>query len=119
MSDKKLPSELVEKMRLEICNVGDWQVQLYSNYCVKIAVDYASEQKEPLLNTIVDLVEDRKRIEQHRDELIEAIREFTTAIESEEITIQENFDNDGWESCGSRLYEKFNKLIKKYEDGKE
>ncbi len=64
-------------------------------------------------------VKENDKLKQQRDELVEAMRGFTTAIESEEITIQENFDNDGWESCASRLYENFNKLIKKHEDGKE
>lgn len=47
-------------------------------------------------------------------ELVEAMQEFTEAIESEEITIQENFDNDGYENCGGRLYQRHKQLIQKY-----
>lgn len=112
-----LPPELVEKMKQSLSRTIPYEgaVKNRSEACAQIAVDYA--------NSISLDFQVHNEIEQNlrkqRDELVKAMREFTSAIESEEITIQENFDNDGWESCASRLYEKFNKLIKKHEDGKE
>lgn len=77
MTNKTLPPELVEKMRLEICNVGDWQVQLYSKQCAQIAVDYADDVNS---DTFISLYKSQealgKQMEQNqllrkqRDELI-------------------------------------------------
>lgn len=44
--------------------------------------------------------------------LLECLQEFVLMIESEEITIQNNFDNDGFENAGSRIYEQAKQAIK-------
>lgn len=36
--------------------------------------------------------------------LFEALKHFVDAVESQEIIIQENYDNDGYENAGGRLY---------------
>ncbi len=46
-------------------------------------------------------------------EMLEMLKYFVEAIENEEIVIKENFDNDGFENCGNRLYNEFKQLIKK------
>jgi hypothetical protein len=46
-------------------------------------------------------------------EMFEALNKFVDAIESEEIIIKENYDNDGFENSGNRLYTEFKQLIKK------
>lgn len=51
--------------------------------------------------------------QQSNKELVEMLEEFTNAVETEEIIIKENYDNDGWENCGNRLYEKAKLLINK------
>jgi hypothetical protein len=48
------------------------------------------------------------------EELMEALKEFKEAVDSEEIIIQENYDNDGYENRGGRLYSKFSQLLTKY-----
>jgi hypothetical protein len=45
-------------------------------------------------------------------EMLEMLNKFVEAIENEEIVIKENFDNDGFENCGNRLYNEFKQLIK-------
>jgi hypothetical protein len=45
-------------------------------------------------------------------EMLEMLEKFVKAIEAEEIIIKENFDNDGYENCGNRLYNEFKQLIK-------
>jgi hypothetical protein len=109
MSNTTLPPELVEKYR-ETFNMSTKQ---NIEKAAQIAVEYSDEWKMKYDIQIAVAQEIRKQ----RDELLEAMREFTNAIESEEITIQENCDNDGWENCGGRLYETFKQLINKI-DGK-
>ena len=57
-----------------------------------------------------------KEIEKQKEEkynkMLEMLKEFVKAIEDEEIIIKENFDNDGFENCGNRLYNEFKQLIK-------
>ena len=45
-------------------------------------------------------------------EMLEALKMFVEAVYTEEIIIKENYDNDGHENCGGRLYQKFKQLIK-------
>lgn len=45
-------------------------------------------------------------------EMLEMLEKFVKAVENEEIIIKENFDNDGFENCGNRLYNDFKQLIK-------
>lgn len=53
-------------------------------------------------------------LKQSNKELVEMLEEFTNAVETEEIIIKENYDNDGWENCGNRFYEKAKSLITKH-----
>ncbi len=39
------------------------------------------------------------------------LQEFVEAIESEQIIIQNNTDNDGWENTGNRLYEQAKRIL--------
>lgn len=45
-------------------------------------------------------------------EMLELLEKFVKSIEHEEIIIEENFDNDGFEGCGYLLYKEFKQLIK-------
>lgn len=77
-NNNPLSPELVEKMRLEICNVGDWQVQLYSKQCAQIAVEYAEQENEIVLNAMSSLSDKYNSIKKQRGELIEALKEAIT-----------------------------------------
>jgi len=46
-------------------------------------------------------------------EMLKAMNEFIEAVESQDIIIQENTDNDGIEAIGSYLYQSFLRITKK------
>lgn len=58
------------------------------------------------------------KIAEQRDEAVGFINEFLKSVKSEEIIIQENVDNDGYENCAGRLISSAEKLIKSITESK-
>src|SRR6478736_6578936 len=46
-------------------------------------------------------------------EMLKAMNEFIEAVESQDIIIKENTDNDGFEAIGEYLYQSFLRITKK------
>src|SRR6186713_329230 len=106
---KQPPAELVEKMKeftIPLPNkIQDYRDKTISEItteraeqCAQIAVNHSEPFKEQFIKWM-NLY--NEQTEENRG-LREFLKEFTSAIESEEIIIQENYDNDGWENCGGR-----------------
>lgn len=62
-------------------------------------------------DSIFDLDNYKDWLEEKLQDFIDQSQTFIEAVDTEEIIIQENFDNDGYEGCASRMYLGFKKLI--------
>ena len=91
---------------------GKWIIE-YSNR--DDSYDIYNESKDEFVCTTMNSLDIEKYnalLISKAPEMLEALKMFVEAVYTEEIIIKENYDNDGHENCGGRLYQKFKQLIK-------
>lgn len=73
----------------------------------------STPQGEVIVNDegIIMGLDDIVKICNQQHEQQEAIKEFIEMVDNEELILQDNTGNDGWENGGGRIYTKFKQLI--------
>lgn len=98
-------SILSDPGRWGLCSDND--VRSESWKWAKHTVELEKQHDAALMTAASELVS----LEEENTRLKALMQEFISAIDSDEIILKENFDNDGWENCGGRLYDKFKQAL--------